>query len=217
MSVPLCDGQPAAGVGVCGPIGRVVPRPPAYVLGVHGAALNLTPSRSLGQTLTGPKHGVARSQSERSEQLPRADVILLHGAARRSAHSCTVRCDVYVAYTWDGGHGTERIMRIQRGRRTHRSPGLSRPETGGGDLRPMARTRRPKPPRTRIEDRALTDDQAARPARSGPRRMAPRIGTTSRQRPDLPNARRRRVEAPRLAELAPARLPARGEGGRGDG
>jgi hypothetical protein len=85
--------------------------------------VQLTLSRSLGQTLTGPKHGVARSQSERSEQLQRADAILLRGAARRSAHSFTVRCDVYVAYD---GHGTERIRRIERGRRRHRYPGRNR-------------------------------------------------------------------------------------------
>jgi hypothetical protein len=41
--------------------------------------------------------------------------------------------------------------------------------------------------------------------------MAPRPGTTTRQRIDLSPPRRQRVAAARLAELAPADLPARGQ------
>jgi hypothetical protein len=47
--------------------------------------------------------------------LPAVQAFLLHGAARRSAHSFTVRCSVYVAYAWDGGH-VNGIARLGRRR-----------------------------------------------------------------------------------------------------
>ena len=43
--------------------------------------------------------------------------------------------------------------------------------------------------------------------------MAAHLGPTLGQGPDLPDHGRRRVEAPRLAELAPARIPAGGDRG----
>jgi hypothetical protein len=87
---------------------------------VHGATFKLPPARSLGRTLTGPKHGAARSQSERSEHLQRVDVTLLHGAARRSAHSFTCRCIVYGVYVGRRGrqreHQAEQRARMPRDR-----------------------------------------------------------------------------------------------------
>ena len=100
------------------------------------------------------------------------------------------------------GHATPRMISV-----AVPTPGCARTRHRA----PAGATSRPHAPRPRDRRPSAPDDQAARTAGAGPRRVAARVGPTSGQRADLPDARRRRLEAARLAELAPARLPARGQ------
>ncbi len=89
---------------------------------------------------------------------------------------------------------------------------LRGPAARRGDIRPLARPGGEGTTGACVEDGAAPDDQAARAARPGPGRMAAGVGATSAKRAHLPDPRRRRLEAPRLAELASTRLPVGGEG-----